>query len=73
MAAYKNLLIRSRWVIAGRVRKCYHDEKHSIVKGDHVLEGAEGMKMNGYCEECGQKMIEAARQKLDKLIPQKSS
>ena len=73
MPAYKNLLIKAQWVIAGRVRKCYHDEEHRIVKGDNVLEAADGMGMNGYCEDCGQKMIAAAKQRLDELIPPKAS
>jgi hypothetical protein len=73
MPAHKNLLINTQWVIAGRVRKCYHDKKHQIVKGDNVLEAADGMGMNGYCEPCGQKMIAQAKEKLDKLIPLKAS
>ena len=73
MPAHKNLLIKTEWVIAGRVRKCYHDKKHTIVKGDNVLEAADGMGMNGYCEACGQNMIAQAKERLDKLIPTKTS
>lgn len=73
MPAHKNLLINTQWVIAGRVRKCYHDKKHKIVKGDNVLEAADGMGMNGYCEACGQKMIAQAKEKLDILTPVKTS
>ena len=69
MPAHKNLLIKTQWVIAGRVRKCYHDKKHKIVKGDNVLEAAEGMGMNGYCEACGLKMISEAKAKLEALLP----
>jgi hypothetical protein len=72
MPAHKNLLIRTEWVIAGRVRKCYHDKKHQIVKGDNVLEAADGMGMNGYCEACGRKMIAQAKERLDGLIPSKT-
>lgn len=68
MPAHKSLLINAQWLIAGRVRKCYHDEKHEIVKGDNVLEAADGMGMNGYCEMCGQKMIAQAKEKLGRLI-----
>ena len=73
MPAHKSLLINSQWVIAGRVRKCYHDKKHEIVKGDNVLEAADGMGMNGYCAICGHKMIAQAKEKLDRLIPIKTS
>jgi hypothetical protein len=38
-----------------------------------VLEAADGMGMNGYCEACGQRMIAQAKEKLDKLIPLKLS
>lgn len=73
MPAYKSLLIGAEWVIAGRARKCYHDKKHKIVKGDNVLHAAAGMGVKGYCEACGQMMIAQAREKLDGLIPPKSS
>ena len=73
MPAHKNLLINTQWVIAGRVRKCYHDKKHEIVKGDNVLEAADGMGMSGYCEACGQRMIAQAKEKLDRLVPLKTS
>lgn len=38
-----------------------------------ALEAADGMGMNGYCEACGQKMIAQAKEKLDRLIPLKTS
>jgi hypothetical protein len=39
------------------------------VKGDNVLEVAEGMNMNGYCETCGHVMIAEAKKRLDELKP----
>jgi hypothetical protein len=72
MPKHKSILIKTHWVIAGRVRKCHHDGNHQIVKGDNVLEAAEGMGMKGYCEICGHKMIAEAKERLDKLTPLKS-
>ena len=71
MSKYKSLLIKTDWVLAGRVRKCHHDGKHSIVKGDNVLEAADGMAMKGYCELCGLKMIVDAQARLQSLKPLK--
>lgn len=73
MPKYKSLLIKTEWVTAGRVRKCYHDAKHKIVKGDNVLEAADGLGMNGYCESCGHKMIAEAKGRLEELTPLKGS
>jgi RNA polymerase-binding transcription factor DksA len=60
MAGHKSLLIGLRWVVAGRQRKCYHSKKHSISKGDRVLEVKVGLSWYGYCEDCGREMLRAA-------------
>jgi len=54
---------------AGRKRKCYHDEKHSVNKGDTVLEVSvkDGLSPHGYCQACAAKMIAQARTDLAQL------
>jgi len=68
MPAHKSLLVKSKWKTAGRRRKCYHDPKHSILKGDDVLEVAVGMgSPQGYCRACGQAMVSIAMSRLQTL------
>jgi hypothetical protein len=61
---HRSILVPHRWVEAGRVRKCHHDAKHEIVKGDRVLEIKVNMAWFGYCRSCGEEMI---RQGIAKL------
>jgi hypothetical protein len=60
MARYKSILVGVRVVHAGRVRKCYHSKKHTIVKGDIVLEVRQDMAWFGYCEACGAEILRFA-------------
>jgi hypothetical protein len=69
MADYKSLVVRSEWKIAGRQRKCYHSAKHSISKGDVVLEVSANPGIHGYCVVCGQAMIKAALDRLGSMQP----
>jgi hypothetical protein len=69
MPAHKSLVVKSEWKSAGRKRTCYHDPKHSILKGDDVLEVAVGMGSQGYCRTCGQAMVTAAISRLQKMQP----
>ena len=64
LATFKSLLIGTRWVEAGRSRKCYHNKKHSIVKGDRVLEVRVGIGWQGYCKNCAAEMIQMAAEEL---------
>jgi hypothetical protein len=67
MADYKSLVVKSEWKIAGRQRKCYHSAKHSISKGDAVLEVFANPGVHGYCLLCGHAMITAALDRLNKM------
>lgn len=69
MAKYKTLLVGSEWVRAGKKRKCYHNAKHLIVKGDDVLEVTVGLGPQGYCLACGEAMIQAALAALSLMKP----
>jgi len=60
MARYKSILVGVRVVHAGRRRKCYHSNKHKIVKGDIVLEVKQDMGWFGYCSECGAEILKKA-------------
>jgi hypothetical protein len=60
MARYKSILVGVRVVHAGRRRKCYHSKKHTIVKGDIVLEVKQDMGWFGYCFECGNEILNNA-------------
>ncbi len=68
MAKYKSLLLPHRWVSAGRVRKCYHSAKHELHKGDSVLEVKVGIGWQGYCRPCGEDMIRAAIEQLNREL-----
>ncbi len=68
MAKYKNLLKSIVLKPAGKKRKCYHDEKHSISKDEWVLEVNEGMnKSSGYCSCCASNMFKDAKSKIIEL------
>jgi len=68
MPAHKSLLVKSGWKTASRKRKCYHDPKHSIAKGEDVLEVAVGMGgVQGYCRTCGQTMVANAISRLQQM------
>lgn len=60
MARYKSILVGVRVVHAGKRRKCYHSSKHTIVKGDIVLEVKQEMAWFGYCLECGAEILRTA-------------
>jgi hypothetical protein len=60
MPKFKSLLRGCRVVHAGRLRKCYHDPKHQIKKGDIVLEVKNNMHWQGYCRGCAAQMLEEA-------------
>lgn len=67
MAAFKNLLIPYRVVVAGKKRKCYHNSKCSIVKGDTLIEVRAGQAWFGYCLSCAGAMVTNATDDLAKL------
>jgi hypothetical protein len=59
---HKSLLVPVTLVRAGRLRKCYHDPRHQIRKGDACLEVKENLSAKGYCLACADRMqVEAAR------------
>ena len=64
MAKYKELLLSTRIVEAGRKRKCYHSRKHEIQKGELCFEVKEGIGWKGYCAECAEAMIAQADRNL---------
>ena len=67
MAKLKSMTIGHRVVSAGKKRKCYHDKKHAILKGQSCLEVREGIGWKGYCVECGIAMISDGSKALDEL------
>jgi hypothetical protein len=67
MPQHKKLLIGYQVVPAGRARKCYHSQKHTIQKGDLVLEVRVGMGWKGYCLACAREMVQSAGSGLDEL------
>jgi hypothetical protein len=67
VAKLKSVTIGHRVVPAGRKRKCYHDKKHQIVKGEFCLEVREHIGWKGYCIECGVAMVNEGAAKLDAL------
>ena len=60
MPRFKSLLKSHEIVEAGRMRKCYHDPKHQIGKGDLCLEITEGLTVRGYCRQCAVEMVDHA-------------
>jgi len=67
MSRVKSLTIRHRLVQAGRKRKCYHDQKHQIVKGDSCLEVRDGLGWKGYCLTCANAMVDSSARGLEAL------
>jgi hypothetical protein len=68
MAKFKDLIIGTKIVSAGKRRKCYHSSTHKIEKGNVCLEVKEGMAWKGYCIECAASMLAEARKKLEALL-----
>ena len=67
MSNYKSLIVSHRIVMAGRRRKCYHDGKHQLHKGDSCLEVREAMHWKGYCFRCAREMLIRAQRSLSGL------
>lgn len=68
MAKYKSMLKTHSVGVAGRKRKCYHDDAHSIQKGHLVLEVKDGQyKASFYCTECALHMINQCRERLNEI------
>jgi hypothetical protein len=67
MPKHKRLTITAEFVTAGRKRKCYHNQAHSIKKGDRCLEVTDGMALKGYCLVCAAAMIDASISELETL------
>lgn len=67
MARVKSLVIGASVVEAGRLRKCYHDKKHKISKGERCLEVREGLALKGYCLACAKQMVKEAKCRIDEI------
>jgi hypothetical protein len=67
MAKYKDLLVSTKIVEAGRKRKCYHSRKHEIQKGELCFEVKEGIGWKGYCADCAEAMTAQADRNLQSL------
>jgi hypothetical protein len=67
VAKFKDLLISTRIVEAGRKRKCYHSPKHAIHKGDLCFEVKEGLAWKGYCLPCAEGMLNQAEADLQNV------
>lgn len=67
MARHKSLVLGYQVVAAGKARKCYHDGKHAIRKGDTVIEVREGTRWKGYCVECGKAMVLIGKETLNEI------
>lgn len=67
MAKFKNVVVASRVVNAGRKRKCYHAPKHKILKGETCLEVRDGRAWKGYCRPCANEMFARAAALLSQL------
>jgi len=68
MPGYKSLLVGMRWVKAGRSRKCYHNPRHAISKGDSIPEVRVGVGWQGYCDACAAEMIRLASAALAQFL-----
>jgi hypothetical protein len=64
------LLLRIQVYRAGAERRCYHNKRHSIEKGDIVLQLQLTGAIKGYCAVCAAEMIIRARTHLDFLATQ---
>jgi len=67
MPRHKSLVVGARIVHAGKRRKCYHDAKHLIAKGDRCLEVRDGLGWKGYCPGCAASMFAIGHQTLTEL------
>jgi hypothetical protein len=67
MARVKSLLIGAAVVEAGRLRKCYHNKNHQILKGERCLEVKEGLALKGYCLACAKEMITEANRRINEI------
>lgn len=68
MAKYKSVLKTLSVAVAGRRRKCYHNDAHVIQKGQLVLEVKDGMySATCYCSECALQMISHCRKRLNEI------
>jgi hypothetical protein len=63
----KSMTIAHRVVPAGKRRRCHHDKKHMILKGQTCLEVREGMGWKGYCVACGIAMASEGVRNLNDL------
>ena len=66
MPKFKSILVGCRIVRAGRKRKCYHNRKHEIRKGEIVLEAKSNMNWQGYCRDCADEMFKETTREIEK-------
>jgi hypothetical protein len=57
MPKHRKLTVGAKVVNAGKQRKCHHDRRHPIKKGDRCLEVRDGLAWKGYCVACGAQMV----------------
>jgi len=68
MAAVKNVLKHVRTEVAGRKRRCYRKQVHSIVKGDTCLVVRDGPQQETtYCAVCAAEILAKAAEALADL------
>lgn len=70
MPAHRSLLLRVDVREAGKLCRCKHNRKHTIVKGELrlvVKEPGPGTPEYGYCAACGQEMLAKAEERLAEL------
>jgi hypothetical protein len=67
MGQHRSLVLGYKVVTAGRARKCYHNGKHAIRKGETAIEVRDGMRWKGYCVECGKAMVAIGRETLNDI------
>ncbi len=68
MAAIKNVLKHLSTEVAGRKRKCFHTNKHQILKGETCLVVQDGpQNQTTYCAVCAADILAKASQSLSAL------
>lgn len=68
MAAVKNILKHVRTEVAGRKRRCYRKQAHSIAKGDTCLVVRDGpQNETTYCAVCAREIMAKADEVLADL------
>jgi hypothetical protein len=68
MAAVKNVLKHVRTEVAGRKRKCYRKQTHTIVKGDTCLVVRDSPQQETtYCAVCAAEILAKAGEALAEL------